>query len=235
MPLNAYLHQRSGSTAATGLRKEENPSRDPEYMTGVVLNQDEPVLAHHENSDWAFVRNKKGDKGYIQMKHLRLCGKRCRAFPVCEENHQSHCCRICGSMDADHRCGDCPFLVAMWCEKARMYHGTKKDIKHLISANGMKASGGGRLGPGIYATTTLEAARTVAKHFHGDKAGIIVTLEVNLGNCKEMWDAEEGDWDEGGIWDSCYARHPPWLGLDHVREFVILDEKRCKVIGIEDA
>lgn len=248
MPINAYQHKRAvpGPTTQTALRKRRpgsskcakgkgkgkrgRHSRAPTQWTGVCLCQDELVGALEETRNWARVRTQNGAAGYVLKKHLQFVGKRCRAFPLCRENHTKHTCVVCGGRDTKHRSGDCPKRF-----KARMFHGTKKIHKDSILANGMKGSPGGRLGPGVYATTSLEAARKVANTFHGAGAGIIVELEVNLGNCRQMWDQEQNNWQEGGKWDSCYAKHPPWLGLDHVREFVIPDATRCKVVGITDA
>jgi len=160
-------------------------------------------------------------------------GNRCKAWPFCKLEHRHHECRICGNKDADHKSQQCPKR-----HSATLYHGAPAHVGPSIKAHGMKASAGGRLGAGVYATSSFEAARRVA--IHNSTPGIVVILKVDLGKMKDLYDKSQDDlvdgthkWRTGG-YDSAYAAHPPWIGLKHLREFCIPDASRCKVMEIKN-
>ncbi len=99
-----------------------------------------------------------------------------------------------------------------------------------------------RLGPGVYFTSDPAGARTAAIQRYGvDKAGVF-RCEVDLGDVKNLYDDESdvGTWqravDEHGRrkYDSCYAKHPLWVGTK-LREFCVLDVSKIKILGWTDA
>lgn len=113
----------------------------------------------------------------------------------------------------------------------------------------MTRSEKGRYGPAVYATHNKDICRIICRARHskpGGKPPIVVMLEVDLGNLKNMYDKDEGrippssdaPWWQEGKYDTGYARHPPWPGAnadDGFREFIIPDPRRCKVLSIEPA
>jgi len=113
----------------------------------------------------------------------------------------------------------------------------------------MRASKRGRLGVAVYAMNRKDLCKTIARNRYTKPPRdrpIVVILEVDLGRLKNMWDKDEGTenpctdlpWWTGGAYDTGYAKHPPWPGggADNgLREFVIPDPSRCKVIDVEEA
>jgi len=101
----------------------------------------------------------------------------------------------------------------------------------------MKPSGIGRLGPGVYVTSSKEAARCVAESGRFGTEGIVLTLEVDLGTMRNMYDQDTADGTDSwrqGRYDSAYAKHPPWLGCnDGLREYVIPDARRVKLVNVD--
>lgn len=102
----------------------------------------------------------------------------------------------------------------------------------------MKASATGRLGAGVYLTSSFEAARRAA--IRNGPPGIVVTIKADLGNMRDLYDQSQAhlvdgthNWKTGG-YDSAYAAHPPWVGLQHLREFCIPDANRCQVLEIKN-
>lgn len=185
---------------------------------------------HHSHHTCKFCGDANADHKSTSCPHKPRAKDRCKAWPDCQHAHTHHVCLLCGDPDADHRSDACPARV-----QAILYHGT--DGKHAASirANGILASKGGRLGPGVYATTNKKAAKAVARtRFPGNP--IVVTLQVDLGRMRNCYDVDIADgsnsW-QGRHYDTAYARHPPWAGNDDgLREYIIPDAARCKVLDI---
>jgi hypothetical protein len=118
---------------------------------------------------------------------------------------------------------------------ARMYHATSLKAALCIQAEGFRVpngpsqqKAGALLGPGVYASTTLQKAM---KYCDGPEGGIVFELAVDLGKCKTL---EENDpmmttWQQHG-YDSAWApKGAGGLGAG-LEENCIKDPKRIKIM-----
>ena len=100
-----------------------------------------------------------------------------------------------------------------------MYHGTKDTFGESIKVKGFEASKNGRLGPGVYFTTTFVEARKIAEFKFG-KNGVVIECRAvaykSLGNEKSI--NELLAWQKDNI-EFCKTNadkgiHPKWANND---------------------
>lgn len=171
----------------------------------------------------------------------RDAGSHCKATG-CTEAHTHHVCRLCDKRDSRHKSQDCPERACV-----TLYHGTRDkplgaggdSVLQSIRKNGLRPSGNNRrLGPGVYLTSSKDAAIAVARHFHGKGDPYVLSVRVDLGKTVDLYhvppkDARLKQWQQGA--DSAYAAHPPWNGINvtHLREFCVPEASRCSVFLAE--
>jgi hypothetical protein len=117
----------------------------------------------------------------------------------------------------------------------RLFHGTKCEYGGSIHTQGLQASPGGRLGPGVYLTTRKEALKVAEHRGHGDGV-YCIEVEVDVGHMKTL-KGNEGD--RHGSWSShyhtCKSHHPPWKGVVKYSfpEWCVKDPSRVKIVGVK--
>ena len=128
----------------------------------------------------------------------------------CEEDHEKHYCKLCKTKDVDHFSGNCPAGTTL-------YHGTNINVIGAITAEGLKASTAGRLGPGVYFVEKEEEAKRISQHRENKNSptgefNVVLKCNVHLG--KHIYD----DNIKGGKWQQDYksasAMHPPWANIN---------------------
>jgi len=152
-----------------------------------------------------------------QLSHCKVSG--------CNGNHQKHYCRLCQNNDANHRSSLCPTGIDL-------YHGTRVSNISGICREGLKASTGGRLGPGVY-LTTLNEAQKIAAHRGQGTGTAIFKVHVNLGKTHDNKKADDnaGSWATKGF-DSCKGIHPPWSNNLEFMEWCLKDPKRLRITDL---
>ena len=114
---------------------------------------------------------------------------------------------------------------------SRLYHGTRVSNVSSISLNGLFASTGGRLGPGLY-LATLDSAQLVAEHRGNGTGFAVLEIEVDLGKVRDTGTADDGR----GSWfpacDTATGTHPSWAGNVPFQEWCVRDVRRCRIVAV---
>ena len=140
--------------------------------------------------------------------------------PNCTSAHDKHYCRLCQKDDVSHFAMDCPEGVDLW-------HGTKISNLSSISQNrGLKASGDGRLGSGVY-FASKEIATAVSKHRGAGTGVVILCCRVRLGKTKHCGAVADKTWH--GQYDSATGTHGAWGAAPSFTEYVLKDERRHRI------
>jgi len=126
----------------------------------------------------------------------------------------------------------------------RLFHGTDGVNAASIITNGMRASAGGRLGPGVYLTPDETVARTIAK-LRGLPFIIECTAKIGAASALSqdiLFDFDEGsdrlpaqrmDWAQHG-YQMVTSLHPPWAAV-HVpfQEYCVADADDVTVVRVD--
>ena len=121
-------------------------------------------------------------------------------------------------------------------KKMRMFHGTDGANAASIIQHGLRASTGGRLGPGVYLTPNQAVANAVARH---RGLQFVVECEVTPGKVYNF-DAGTGallagktSWHQNGF-DAAQSVHPPWAGVaEPFCEYCVHDVAAVRVIKVD--
>ena len=116
-----------------------------------------------------------------------------------------------------------------------MYHGTSRSSAREIIKEGFRASTGGCLGPGVYATRDISKARGYVKK-RGNVEGVILKVEVETGLVKKIYSSGHSlkyNWAIYG-YDSSWIPKGAGAGAGDLEEFCINAPKKVKVIGTLD-
>jgi len=155
-----------------------------------------------------------------------------------------HCCRTCKSSNGACHGPECEKRAAdghlrshqTFDFKTKLYHATSLEAALHIQVEGFRVpkgpsqqKAGALLGPGVYASATLQKAM---KYCDGPEGGIVFQLAVDLGRCKTL---EENDsmmttWHQHG-YDSAWAPTGAGGRGAGLEENCIKDPKRIKIIN----
>ncbi len=151
------------------------------------------------------------------------------------------CCRTCKSSKGAYHGSECEKRAAVCHQHPDqtadflLYHATSLESALRIQAEGFRVpngpsqqKAGALLGPGVYASATLQKAM---QYCDGPQGGIVFQLSVDLGRCKTL---EENDpmmttWQQHG-YDSAWAPTGAGGRGAGLEENCIKDPKRIKII-----
>ena len=141
----------------------------------------------------------------------------------CNAEHRRHYCRLCKDNDSDHFSSECP-------RGKTLYHGTHIGAIKPIAMGGLKESGNGRLGRGVYFVETLEQAKNISK-YRDKNCTVVFKCQVNLRNNIDLGRGDGGDWQLHK--DSASSIHPPWANINHdFKEYCVKSSNDCVVTSI---
>lgn len=146
----------------------------------------------------------------------------------CKKNHDTHFCRVCKEVDTDHFSSECP-------RSKTLFHGTHNGAVDPIKQGGLKKSGDGRLGPGVYFVEKYDEAKQISRNRQqkADKyrnyTSVVLKCRVHLGKHIDLGKGEGSDWQAS--YHSASTIHPPWTAvLDYpFKEYCLKDSRYCVV------
>lgn len=145
----------------------------------------------------------------------------------CRKNHRIHYCRVCKEEDTNHFSSQCP-------RSKTLYHGSHSGAVEPIKKDGLKTSGDGRLGPGVYFVEKYEEAKNISRDRQqkADKyqnyTSVVLKCKVRLGKHIDLGTGGGRDWQSN--WHSASTMHPPWAGIGYdFKEYCLKNSNFCVV------
>ena len=145
----------------------------------------------------------------------------------CKEKHSKHYCRLCKEKDTNHFSSECPNSVTL-------YHGTHIKVTQPIADGGLKESGDGRLGPGVYFVEEYDEAKKISnyrRHKDDKRCTVVFKCQVYLCRHCNLGTGTGNSWQDD--YDSASTMHPPWAKITYdFKEYCLKDSKHCVVRSI---